>query len=514
MEKKGGLTTTITLPTDILPRVFFWSENFKTGFGEIDRQHRGLVELVNRLPAFLLGIPGAPSFAEVLSELRSYAAVHFATEESLWERIPHEDPLTQHLRLHEEEHRDFVRKVAEMGRSTEPGEVGEILHFLTHWLARHILESDRRMAFVLKGLEKGESLTEALAAAEQKLNLTETFTRTVLSMYDQAVDQSLRLLEEMAGRKAAESSLRLLGQVFESVRDGILLLDLDGTIVDANPAFCRRLLVRREDLIGQSVFNLSPSLFDPEALERAFRNAKETGDFSGTIQARREGEGTNTLWVSLSSVFGERGEKSHLTAIFSPVAELLKENEVLSVAAHSDPLTGISNRRLFDDRFGRALREAASGGGRGALILIDLDRFKALNDLWGHPAGDQLLQGVARRLREAVRQSDTVARLGGDEFAAILSGLHPEKNTAALEAQAAAVKIRLALARPYEIHVPHEGGGEEILLHTCSPSLGLALFGRECLNEEDVFEAADRALYRAKHAGGNRVTMSGKAESP
>ena len=512
MEKRATTEST-ALPSDILPQVFFWNENFETGFEEIDHQHRGLVELVNRLPALSRGVPGAPALAEVLSELRAYAALHFSTEEALWESLPYEDPLIHYLQLHEKEHRDFTRKVAEMGQSTSPETVGEIVHFLTHWLAGHILEADRRMAFVLKGVKKGLSLREAMAAAEGELDLTETFTRTVLSMYDQMVDQALRLMEEMARRKAAESSLRLFGQVVMSVRDGILLLDPDGTIVDANPAFCRPLLVRREDLVGRSIFSPSPSLLDLAPLSQAFQKAKETGHFSGTILIRREEGEADTLWVSLSPVLGEAGETSHLTAIFSPVGELLKENEVLSAAANQDPLTGIPNRRLFNDRFGRALREAVSGGQRGALILIDLDHFKALNDLWGHPAGDQILQAAARRLREAVRQSDTVARLGGDEFAAILSGLHPEREVATLEAQAAAEKIRLALSRPYEISVPCEGGGEDSFLHSCPPSLGVVLFGGESLDEEKkVFEAGDRALYQAKHAGGNAVMMAEEPE--
>ena len=497
------------LPIDMTPQVFFWNENFETGFEEIDHQHRGLIELVNRILGLSLGVPGAPTLAEMLSELRDYAAVHFATEEALWKGLPYEDPLIQYLHFHEEEHRDFIRKVVEMERSTPPEKTEEIVHFLTHWLARHILESDRRMAFVLKGVKKGLSLREAIAAAEGELNLSEIFTQTILSMYDRMVDQALRLLEETTRRKAAESSLRIFGQVFMSARDGILLLDLNGIIVDANPAFCRRLLIRREDLVGQSIFSPSPSLFDLEPLSQAFQKAKEAGHFSGTILIRRKEGEADTLWASFSPVLGEKGETSHMTAIFSPLGELLKENEVLSEAANQDPLTGIPNRRLFNDRFGRALREAIAGGRRGALILIDLDHFKAVNDLWGHPAGDQILQAAARRLRETVRQSDTVARLGGDEFAAILSGLHPEREVATLEAQTAAEKIRLILSCPYEIKVSREGGRVDSILHSCPPSMGVVLFGDERLNEEKkVFEAGDRALYQAKHAGGNTVVMA------
>jgi len=503
---------------DILPKIFFWNENFETGYAEVDRQHRGLVELVNRLPALSAGLPGSPSLSDVLDELRSYTAIHFGTEESLWERLPRKGALESLLVLHEEEHREFARKIGEMGRAVGPGDVPGVVLFLTHWLARHILESDRRMALVLRGVEGGLSPEEALSAAERGLDTTATFTRTLLSMYDAVVEQALRLMEEIGRRRSAEGSLRLMGQLFESVRDGILLLAPDGTIVDANPSFCGRLLLRREALVGRSLFRDDPALFDLETLYRAWKRARVTGHFSGTILARSEGGETETLWMSLSPVKDEKGETTHLTALFAPVSSLLEERSLLAEEAGHDPLTGLANRRLFGERFDRALHDAFSGGHRGALILVDLDRFKEVNDLRGHPAGDQVLREAARRMREALRQSDTVVRLGGDEFAVVLSGLHSEGEGAALELREMAEKLRLSLARPYEVSVPLEDGGEGSYCHLIPPSLGLALFGGESLEEaREVFDRADRALYRAKRSGGNcsvlGVTESGRSPS-
>ncbi|MHB8370886.1 MAG: diguanylate cyclase domain-containing protein, partial [Leptospirales bacterium] len=493
---------------DILPKIFFWNENFETGYAEIDRQHRGLVELVNRLPALSAGLPGSPSLSDVLDELRSYAAVHFGTEESLWERLPRKGALESLLVLHEEEHREFALKVGEMGRSVGPGDVPGVVLFLTHWLARHILESDRRMALVLRGVEGGLSPEEALASSDRGLDITATFTRTLLSMYDSVVEQALRLIEEIGRRRSAEASLRLMGQLFESVRDGILLIASDGTIVDANPSFCRRLLLRREALAGRFLFRDDPALFDLETLSRAWKKAGETGHFSGTILARCEGGETETLWMSLSPVKDEKGETTHLTALFAPVSSLLAERSLLAEEAGHDPLTGLANRRLFGERFDRARQDAFSGGHRGSLILVDLDRFKALNDLRGHSAGDQVLREAARRMQEAVRQSDTVARLGGDEFAVVLSGLSFGEEEASLETREAAEKLRLSLARPYEVSVLLEDGGEGAYRHSCPPSLGLALFGGDSLEESrEVFDRADRALYRAKHSGGNCAVL-------
>ncbi|WP_276968301.1 GGDEF domain-containing protein, partial [Metallibacterium scheffleri] len=275
---------------------------------------------------------------------------------------------------------------------------------------------------------------------------------------------------------------------------------------------------RREALVGRSLFRDDPALFDLETLYRAWKRARVTGHFSGTILARSEGGETETLWMSLSPVKDEKGETTHLTALFAPVSSLLEERSLLAEEAGHDPLTGLANRRLFGERFDRALHDAFSGGHRGALILVDLDRFKEVNDLRGHPAGDQVLREAARRMREALRQSDTVVRLGGDEFAVVLSGLHSEGEGAALELREMAEKLRLSLARPYEVSVPLEDGGEGSYCHLIPPSLGLALFGGESLEEaREVFDRADRALYRAKRSGGNcsvlGVTESGRSPS-
>lgn len=495
----------------VVPRIFFWNEAFETGLSEVDRQHRGLIDLINRIPRLSVGLEADGGMSDVFAELMAYAADHFATEEALWEALPRVEPVGPLFDRHEEEHRDFVRKVAEIRRAEHPVPMMEVVAFLTHWLARHILESDRRMAFVLEGIGRGLSPEEALSEAEARLDLASTFTRAVLSMYDAMVEQSLLLLSEMERRKAAEGSLRLMGKVFESVRDAILLLSPDGTVVDANPAFCRKFLCRRDEIPGHSLFMEDPARFDPATLAKAFREALESGHFSGTIQAFGKDGETETLWLSLSSVKDENGEVSCLTATFAPMGALLDELRSLSKEAHHDPLTGLANRRAFSEDLERLRIESLSGGTHAALVLIDLDRFKAVNDLRGHPAGDQVLVEVARRMRETVRQSDLVYRLGGDEFAIILSGLSSDRVKAFLEARGLGEKIRAALGAPYEVTAPLDGDRDGTFCHECPPSLGIRLFGpnpRDTLST--IFGQADQALYRAKRAGGNRVVFPEK----
>ena len=201
-------------PSDALPKIFFWTEYFETGFSEIDLQHRGLVNLINEIPSALAtGMPGAPYPADLLLRLREYASYHFRTEEAIWDRIPRIPPFDVPLDRHEKEHRSFAEKVAQLDRQLgdkgldpekRKGILSEIVVYLIHWLAHHILEFDREMALALKALEAGATPGEAMKIAERKLDRTAVFTRTILSMYDSLVEQSMVLISEIDRRRRAE----------------------------------------------------------------------------------------------------------------------------------------------------------------------------------------------------------------------------------------------------------------------------------------------------------------------
>lgn len=197
-----------------LPKIFFWTEYFETGFPEIDLQHRGLVNLINEIPgALAAGLPGAPYPIDLLDRLREYAAYHFRTEEDIWAKIPRVPPFEAHLERHEQEHRSFSEKIAQLDKSMKDdsldddkrkGILTEIVVYLIHWLAHHILEFDRQMAMVLKALEAGATPHEAMRISEKKLDRTAVFTRTILSMYDSLVEQSMLLISEIDRRRRAE----------------------------------------------------------------------------------------------------------------------------------------------------------------------------------------------------------------------------------------------------------------------------------------------------------------------
>jgi diguanylate cyclase (GGDEF)-like protein len=181
------------------------------------------------------------------------------------------------------------------------------------------------------------------------------------------------------------------------------------------------------------------------------------------------------------------------TQIAATVERKRTEGRLQHAALH-DPLTGLPNRALFHDRLQNALALARRNRGRLALLFIDLDLFKSVNDTFGHAAGDVLLQEVGRRLRTCVRESDTVARLGGDEFLVLLTGMAYPKRTVAV-----AGKIRACLAQPFDV-------GEARV--TVSPSIGIAAYPEHASDHEALLRYADEAMYEAKRRGGNRVQLA------
>ena len=180
------------------------------------------------------------------------------------------------------------------------------------------------------------------------------------------------------------------------------------------------------------------------------------------------------------------------------------ENQIRHLAFY-DSLTQLANRRLLTDRLGQAMAASKRSGHHGAVMFLDLDNFKLLNDKHGHEAGDMLLVEVAHRLTSCVREVDTVARMGGDEFVVILSELNADKDISNAQACVVAEKIRAALAEPYWLACKPAGDEEITVEHHCTASIGVALFINHQANQEDVLKWADNAMYQAKDSGRNMI---------
>ena len=215
-------------------------------------------------------------------------------------------------------------------------------------------------------------------------------------------------------------------------------------------------------------------------------------------------------WIShvCRPVFDPDGQPIGLRASNRDITERKQmEDQVRQMALH-DELTNLPNRRLFFDRLSQALSASKRSGYYGAVMSLDLDNFKPLNDTHGHGVGDLLLIEAAARLKRCLREADTAARVGGDEFAVVLSDLSVDKTNSTSQAETVAEKIRSALSEPYELTIQHDGEADSIVEHRCAASIGVALFIDHKASRDDILKWADDAMYQAKKAGGNLIRFS------
>ena len=301
---------------------------------------------------------------------------------------------------------------------------------------------------------------------------------------------------------AKESALRTsdarLRSIFEATPDALLISDAQGTITMANQQVERLLGYAMEELLGMSIEDLVP------VASRGNHQSMRVG-FAATPSARRMGGGMAVkavrkdgsecdVEVSLSRIQTDDGQ--FFASALRDITERLNDHQKIRELAFHDQLTGLPNRTLLLDRMKQATTISGRSSKFGAVLLIDMDHFKTLNDTLGHAVGDALLKEVAIRLVQCARAGDTVARLGGDEFMVILAGLHKDACNAAGDTQGAADKLLTALNEPYQL------GDIE---HRCTASIGATLFLAQSVSLKDLMKQADLAMYRAKDAGRNRM---------
>ena len=316
-----------------------------------------------------------------------------------------------------------------------------------------------------------------------------------------------RQLQFIGQRAEAQRLQRINAMVFESSTVAILVADNQAKIVSVNAAFGRVTGYRAEELIGHRLFELlaadGAATFSDKTAGRQGDPAGDVAPFEVQLRCR---DGA-PIWVEVNST-PERDARGKVTGyhrICRNITERKRNEERVRQLAFHDPLTQLPNRRLLDDRLHQTLAANRRSGYHGALLFLDLDNFKSLNDTHGHNMGDRLLIEAARRIVGCVREADSVARLGGDEFVVMLSVLSQDRTAALAQADAIAEKIRSALAEPYRL--PTDGGGDQAYIeHRCSASIGIALFDDR--DPAEILRVADAAMYRAKQGGANRVCFS------
>jgi diguanylate cyclase (GGDEF)-like protein/PAS domain S-box-containing protein len=304
----------------------------------------------------------------------------------------------------------------------------------------------------------------------------------------------LGFFRDITARKAMEGRMRLAASVYEVSIEGITITDTAGRIIDVNDACCQISGYPRNELIGKT-----PAIFrsghHPDAFYRLmWESLASQGSWNGEIWNRRKSGEMYPAWLTISCIRDEQGSVVNYVALLTDITRRKEAEERAQYLAFYDPLTSLPNRRLLIDRLGQAMASSERQQSHGAVLFIDLDNFKRLNDTKGHNAGDQLLVEVATRLGRVIRDEDTVARLGGDEFVVMLEGLSEDIDQAVGEVDLIAEKLRVAIALPFVL-------GD--FRYQVTTSIGAALFRGNEESINDLLKRADAAMYQSKSAGRN-----------
>ena len=300
---------------------------------------------------------------------------------------------------------------------------------------------------------------------------------------------------DISARKQAEAELRIAASAFET-QDGILITDADNTILRVNRAFTDITGYSAEDVIGKNPRILKSGHHDATFYKAMWASINSTGAWKGEIWNRRKNGATYPERLSITAVKDPNGRVTNYVASLADITMHKAAEEEIKSLAFYDPLTQLPNRRLLLDRLQQALVSSTRSGKEGALLFIDLDNFKTLNDTLGHDMGDLLLRQVAQRLGACVREGDTVARLGGDEFVVMLEDLSIEAIEAAAQTESISEKVIEALNVPYHL---------DTYEYHSTPSIGATLFNGQQQEIDELFKQADIAMYQAKKAGRNTL---------
>ncbi|KXS32042.1 MAG: Diguanylate cyclase/phosphodiesterase with PAS/PAC sensor(S) [Candidatus Gallionella acididurans] len=292
-----------------------------------------------------------------------------------------------------------------------------------------------------------------------------------------------------------DEGLRISAVAFET-SDAVMVTDADGNIIRVNQAFLDATGYSSHEIIGKNPRVMSSEKHDKSFYNEMWRQLLQVGFWSGEIFGKRKNGEIYPKFAKITAVKDKHQRVTHYVAVYNDLSERKRSEAEIRNLAFYDALTKLPNRHLFVDRFSAALAGAFRLNSYGAAMLIDLDRFKILNDTVGHECGDLLLIEVASRLRACVREMDTVARLGADEFIVLIENASDDQDDASRKVGLVAEKIRGSLALPYHCK------GQQLL---SSPSIGVSLYGGNEKSVDVIIHQAEMAMYQAKDAGRNTI---------
>lgn len=306
-------------------------------------------------------------------------------------------------------------------------------------------------------------------------------------------EMQLKLYVNEIERKHAEAELRIAAVAFES-QESLMITNAENTILRVNRAFCESSGYTAVEIIGKKPRILNSGRHDADFYRTMWKTIKDIGTWQGEIWERRKDGEVFPKLLTISTVRNSKGVVTHHVASHIDITERKLAEDKIMELAFFDPLTQLPNRRLLQDHLKRAIVTSNRNGSFGAVLFIDLDQFKTLNDTLGHDKGDLLLQQVARRIFTGVREGDTVARMGGDEFVVVLEGLAGTFEEAAAQSNTIGRKILSAINQPYQL--------EGIHYHSTA-SIGATLFHNNETSIDDLLKQADLAMYKSKAMGRN-----------
>ncbi|MBT1445403.1 EAL domain-containing protein [Shewanella sp. JM162201] len=295
--------------------------------------------------------------------------------------------------------------------------------------------------------------------------------------------------KDITSRKVIENELRLSAQVLASMNEAVVVGGLDYRVASVNPAFSLITGFSPAQVLGKHFLFLAHDRSTRQLYEHIEQQLLRSKHWAGELKIRTRDQRAILIWLEINQVLDTKSEASHFVAVFTDITDRKKAEEDLRQLASFDPLTRLPNRTLFHDRLSHALSQAHRAENMVALLFLDLDRFKHINDSMGHHIGDLLLKSVANRLQNCVREGDTVARLGGDEFTIILEGVTKSKAATVI-----AEKLIRAFQTPFILE-------EQVL--NISTSIGISLFPLDAEDSTSLVKYADTAMYHAKSLGRN-----------
>ena len=369
-------------------------------------------------------------------------------------------------------------------------------------------------ALIFKASKGIEDVYELTYICKDGARLAAVVSVTALRNAHDLIIGYLLIGTDNTARKKLEMEQKVLGQrllelqfytrsLFEANIDALLTTDSAGIITDVNKQMESLTGFLRDELIGSSFKNyFSDAARAQSAIELTMLDEKVK---SYELAARDRSGRETPVSYNATTLYNQDHQVQGLLAAVRDIKERkIAEKQILDLALY-DTLTGLPNRRLLADRLSQIMSASKRSGRFSAVMFLDLDNFKALNDVHGHFMGDLLLAEVASRLGACIRQMDVVARFGGDEFVVVLSEIGATRKEATTQAQLIAEKLRSSLEKPYQLESRQSIADVKVVQHRCTASIGVVVFVDNETNQDDILKWADAAMYRAKELGGNRI---------